>query len=35
VLKESGRDLPFIVASGTIDEEFAAKLIESGAVNGE
>ncbi len=31
VLKESGRDLPFIVVSGTIDEEFAAKLIESGA----
>ncbi len=31
VLKESGRDLPFIVVSGTIEEEFAAKLIESGA----
>ncbi len=31
MLKESGRDLPFIVVSGTIEEEFAAKLIESGA----
>ncbi len=31
VLKESGRNLPFIVVSGTIEEELAAKLIENGA----
>jgi DNA-binding NtrC family response regulator len=31
VLKESGRNLPFIIVSGTIEEELAAKLIESGA----
>ncbi len=30
-LKESGRSLLFIVVSGTIDEKFAAHLIESGA----
>ncbi len=31
VLKESGRNLPFIIVSGTIEEELAAKLIERGA----
>jgi CheY-like chemotaxis protein len=31
VLKESGRSLPFIIVSGTIEEILAAKLIESGA----
>ncbi len=31
VLKESGRNLPFIIVSGTIKDELAAKLIESGA----
>ncbi len=30
-LQESGRDLPFIIASGTIDEEFAATIIKNGA----
>jgi len=30
-LQESGRNLPFIIASGTIDEEFAATIIEKGA----
>ena len=30
-LQESGRKLPFIIASGTIDEEFAATIIENGA----
>ncbi len=30
-LQESGRDLPFIVASGTIDNKFAATIIENGA----
>ncbi len=31
VLKESGRNLPFIIVSGTIEEKLAAKLIEAGA----
>ncbi len=31
VLKESGRDLPFIIVSGTIDEEFAATVMDKGA----
>ncbi len=31
VLKESGRNLPFIIVSGTIEEKLAAKLIETGA----
>ncbi len=31
VLKESGRDLPFIIVSGTIEESFAADLIKNGA----
>ncbi len=30
-LKESGRNLPFIVVSGTIDERIAAAIIENGA----
>ena len=30
-LKESGRNLPFVIASGTIDEKFAATIIENGA----
>ncbi len=30
-LQKSGRKLPFIIASGTIDEEFAATIIENGA----
>ncbi|MGM0651532.1 MAG: response regulator [Bacillota bacterium] len=30
-LQGSGRKLPFIIASGTIDEEFASTLIENGA----
>ncbi len=30
-LQESGRNLPFIIASGTIDEEFAATIIDNGA----
>ena len=30
-LQESGRNLPFIVASGTIDDKFAATIIENGA----
>jgi len=31
VLKISGRNLPFIIVSGTIKEELAAKLIKKGA----
>ncbi len=31
VLQESGRNLPCIIVSGTIDERLGAKLIESGA----
>jgi two-component system, cell cycle sensor histidine kinase and response regulator CckA len=31
VLKESGRNLPFIIVSGTIEEELATKLIKGGA----
>ncbi len=30
-LQESGRSLPFIIVSGTIDEVFAAFIIENGA----
>ena len=30
-LQESGRSLPFIIVSGTIDEKFAATIIENGA----
>ncbi len=30
-LQESGRKLPFIIASGTIDEEFATTIIDNGA----
>ncbi len=30
-LKESGRNLPFIIVSSMIDEEFAATIIENGA----
>ncbi len=30
-LKESGRSLPFIIVSGTIDEKLAATIMESGA----
>ncbi len=30
-LQESDRNLPFIIASGTIDEEFAATIIDNGA----
>jgi CheY-like chemotaxis protein len=33
ILKESGRNLPFIIVSGTIEKELAAKLIESGAAD--
>jgi DNA-binding NtrC family response regulator len=33
VLRESGRNLPFIIVSGTIENELAAKLIENGAVD--
>ncbi len=31
VLKTSGRNLPFIIVSGTIEEKLAAKLIKNGA----
>jgi len=31
LLKESGRNLPLIIVSGTIDEKLAAKLIANGA----
>lgn len=31
ILQESGRNLPFIIVSGTIDEKFAAEVIEKGA----
>ncbi len=31
VLKKSSRKLPFIIVSGTIEEKFAAMLIENGA----
>ncbi len=30
-LKESGRNLPFIIVSGTIDENFPATITENGA----
>jgi len=30
-LKESGRKLPFVIVSGTIDEKFAATITENGA----
>jgi CheY-like chemotaxis protein len=30
VLKESGRNLPFIIVSGTIEEKLAATLVENG-----
>jgi DNA-binding NtrC family response regulator len=30
-LKESGRSLPFIIVSGTIDEKLASTIMESGA----
>ncbi len=31
VLKDSGRKLPFIIVSGTIDEKFAATIMDNGA----
>ncbi|NPV00810.1 MAG: PAS domain S-box protein [Brevinematales bacterium] len=33
IVQESGKDIPFIIVSGVIDEEYAARLMKKGAVD--